>query len=149
MNTSDISAWSAVIALALTAISVTFTGLQVARFRKDLRHQTEVALYSYIFEWDRLLIEHPELSRKLLRPSPGATLSLPERRLAEYRLDLAEFAFLRSKGDLYDADPDFFIRLIGIPLIRKAILSGQLEGSLRPEFLTRCVAAARTAPPLI
>jgi hypothetical protein len=101
-----------------------------------------MALYNYIFAWDQFLLEHPEMSELLLKPSASPELTLKERRLAEYRLDLAEFAFRKSASDLYDAEPDFFTRLIEIPLIRKAILSGGLKRSLRPEFLARCENAA-------
>lgn len=142
MGASQISAWSSIVALLLTFASVTFAGIQLLRFRKDLKHQTDMALYSYIFEWDRFLLEHPAMSELLLKPSSDSALTLMERRLAEYRLDLAEFAFRKSETDLYDAEPDFFARLVEIPLIRKAILSGDLKQSLRPDFLARCETAA-------
>lgn len=140
MSSSPLTTWTTIAALSLTFISVAFAGIQVALFRKDLRHQTDVALYSYIFEWDRLLIERPGTSQLLFEPSPSATLTSEERRLAEYRLDLEEFAFRMSKGKLYEGDANFLDGLVQIPLIRKAILSGELEGSLRPEFLALCKA---------
>jgi hypothetical protein len=133
---------TAIGALVLSLITVVFNAVQLLRFREELREQTELSIYNTAFEWDRLLIEHPDLSDLLHNPSVGP-LTMQERVLAEYRLDLAELTHHKSTSRLYQAERDFFDRLVSIPLVRKALDSGEVDKSLKQSFLEQCKAALK------
>lgn len=142
MSADSITTITAIGALVLSLITVVFNAIQLLRFREELREQTELSIYSTAFEWDRLLIEHPDLYDLLHHPSDGP-LTTQERALAEYRLDLAELTHRKSSNRLYQAELDFFDRLVSIPLVRKALDSGEVDKSLRQAFLEQCKSALK------
>jgi hypothetical protein len=146
MNTDLITAWTAIGALITSVVTMILNVVQISRWRVDLRQHTDMSMYAFAFEWDRFLIEHPDCAELLATPSPGTTLTMQERRLAEYRLDLAELTARKNSARLYDAESDFFDRLISIPLIRKALSSGEVNGSLKADFLAQCLAALQRHP---
>ncbi len=144
LDTTTVTTVTAIGALLLSLVTVVFNAIQLVRFREELREQTELSIYNTAFEWDRLLIEHPDLSDLLANPSVGR-LTTQERVLAEYRLDLAELAHRKSTTRLYQAEQDFFDRLVSIPLLRKALSSGAVDKSLKRSFLEQCKAALERA----
>jgi hypothetical protein len=141
MSSDSVTSWSTIAALILSVVTVAFNAIQLLRFRTELRHQTDMAVYGFAFEWDRFLAENPRLAELLQHPSPQPTLTTEERLVAEYRLDLAELTASKHAGRLYRAEPDFFDRLIRIPLIQKAIRSGEVDSSVKTAFLAQCKAA--------
>lgn len=131
---------TAIGALLLSFVAVVFNAIQVAHLRRELREQAEQSIYDMALEWDRLLIDRPDLSDLLADPSDGP-LTTQERVLAEYRLDMAELTHRKLTNRLYEAERDFFDRLISIPLVRKALASGAVDRSLKREFLEQLKAA--------
>jgi hypothetical protein len=140
LDSSTITTVTAIGALLLSLVAVVFNAIQVAHLRRELREQTEQSIYDIALEWDRLLIERPDLSDLLANPSDGP-LTTQERVLAEYRLDLAELTHRKTSSRLYEAERDFFDRLISIPLLRKALASGAVDKSLKREFMEQLKAA--------
>jgi hypothetical protein len=141
MSTESITTITAVGALLLSLMTVVFNAIQVARFRVELREQTDMQIYDFAFAWDRFLVEHSDCYELLTNPSPGDELTPTERALAEYRLDLAELTWRKHQSRIYNAERDFFDRLVGIPLIQKAITSGASDRSVKAEFLEQLKAA--------
>ena len=131
---------TAIGALLLSFVAVVFNAIQVAHLRRELREQAEQSIYDMALEWDRLLIDRPDLCDLLADPSDGP-LTTQERVLAEYRLDMAELTHRKLTNRLYEAERDFFDRLISIPLVRKALASGAVDRSLKREFLEQLKAA--------
>lgn len=139
-NADTVTTMTAIGALLLSFVAVVFNAIQVAHLRRELREQTEQSIYDIALEWDRLLIDRPDLSDLLADPSNGP-LTTQERVLAEYRLDLAELTHRKMTNRLYEAERDFFDRLISIPLLRKALASGAVDKSLKRDFLEQLKAA--------
>lgn len=119
--------------------AIVYSAYQMRRNTIELRAQAEASLYSAAFEWDRMLIDSPDLRTVLLNPSAGPLTNL-ERSLAEYRLDLAEYVFTVQGRQLYRGESDHLARLLSIPLIRKALSTDELRASLKREFLRECQA---------
>jgi hypothetical protein len=140
LDTNTVTTATAIGALLLSFVAVVFNAIQVAHLRRELREQTELSIYDMALEWDRLLIDRPDLADLLASPSDGP-LTTQERVLAEYRLDMAEQTHRKSSSRLYQAELDFFDRLISIPLLRKALASGEVDKSLKREFLEQLKAA--------
>lgn len=140
LNADTVTTMTAIGALLLSFVAVVFNAIQVAHLRRELREQTEQSIYDIALEWDRLLIDRPDLSDLLADPSNGP-LTTQERVLAEYRLDLAELTHRKMTNRLYEAERDFFDRLISIPLLRKALASGAVDKSLKRDFLEQLKAA--------
>lgn len=118
--------------------ALVFNGLSLRSVRRDLRLQTRLSVYSAAFDWDRLLVDRPELLDLLEADHGVGQLDNLERALAEYRLDLAEFVHIHDGMALYDAEPDFFRRLLAIPLVRRAVSEWDTHNSMKRGFRLKC-----------
>jgi len=128
----------AVITVIFNTITIIINTIQLRSVKRQLLHQASLSVYGLAFNWDRLLIERPELYQLLENPSDSPCLTSQERALAEYRIDIIEFVYQQNNWNFYDADDSFLRRFLRTPLIKKAFNDDVIRNSVKKEFYEHC-----------
>lgn len=129
----DVKSIGVILGLFLSAGGLVFSAVSNLMLRKQLRNNSNTAVYEVAFKWVQLLLENPEYYDTIENPS-GGKLTDEERAIAEYRLDVLEFVYRQKKMGLYGPESGSLRSSLDKPLIRKAIKDERVRSSIRDDF---------------
>jgi hypothetical protein len=132
MNIPDIAA---ICGIFTAAFALLLNITQIILLKRQIAASASVQVYLAALEWDRLLLNRPELRDALENVDESTDLTPDQLSLAEYRLDLLELVYFQNKHGVYAVEPHFLYKAGQSPLIRKALRIHSIRSSLKVEFL--------------